>query len=182
MYFLLKILDNTFIGTLLAGALLAMFGFCLYSKQKEIDVEYEELRKIRELASSLYVHIETASKKYEAQLNVHNGTNSQLTNFFNLMNNKFNGHFTNESSKEFNEISITITKATDNLIAQLKIAGNYEEIIKVLSEKIPMMNMFFLGSSTLHLSNKNHIEELRNLFNEMLQPVQQSLQNLIKQK
>jgi hypothetical protein len=180
MYHLLKILDNTFVGTLLAGAILAWFGFSLYRKQKEVDIEYEELRKIRELASNLYVIVETASKKYEGQLNIHSGINSQLTNFFNLINNKFDSHFTNESSKEFNEISVVITKATDNLVAQLKIAGNYDEVIKVLIEKMPMINMCFIGSATLHLSKPDHIEDLRKLFNEMLLPVQESLQKLIK--
>jgi hypothetical protein len=180
MYHLLKTLDNTFIGTLLAGAVLALFGFYLYRRQKEVDIEYEELRKIRELASNLYVNLETAAKKYEGQLNIHSGNNSQLTNLFNILNNKFNNHFTGEATKEFNEISIIITKATDNLVAQLKIAGNYDDLIRVLLEKVPMISMCFLGSATLHLSKPDHIEDLRKLFNEMLLPVQESLQKLIK--
>jgi len=38
-YLLLKFLDNTFIGTFMAGILLAFLGLGLYRRQKDLDAE-----------------------------------------------------------------------------------------------------------------------------------------------
>ena len=182
MYCILKLLDNTFIGTLLAGSILAWFGFYLYRKQKEVDIEYEELRKIRELASSLFANIEMTSGKYRGQLNVRDGKNSILERVFNLMNKKFDNHFSEVAAKEFNDLSIIITKATDNLIAQLKISSGYDKEIGFLTEKIPSLNMCFLGISALHLYSPKDINDLRAFFEELQKPIQDMLQDIIKGK
>lgn len=182
MCIIFELLDNTFFGTLLAGALLALFGFYLYREQKEVDIEYEELRKIRELASNLFANIEMTSGKYRGQLNVRDGKNPVLENIFNSMNKKFDDHFSEVASKEFNDLSIIITKATDDLIAQLKISGSYDKEINFLTEKIPSLNMCFLGVSALYLYNPKDVGELRNFFEELQKPIQDMLQNIIKSK
>lgn len=65
MICLLKILDNTFLGTLLAGVTLALFGLFLYRRQKQIDIKYENLKVIKESASLLFANIEIASKNMD---------------------------------------------------------------------------------------------------------------------
>lgn len=56
MHHIIKLLDNTFIGTLFAGVLLALFGLSLYRIQKRTDLEFEIVKKRRALASDLYAN------------------------------------------------------------------------------------------------------------------------------
>jgi len=123
---LLELLNNTFFGTLLAGSLLAWLGLILYRRQKAIDIKYEDLRKIRELAALLFAEIEIASRKYEGQLNIYNGKNSQLSKIYEVFNDKFEDRFKKDFDNEFNIMCSKISVATDNLIARLKIDGKYE--------------------------------------------------------
>lgn len=182
MICLLKILDNTFIGTVLAGVLLACFGLYLYRRQKSIDYEYEDLRQLKEVASVLFGNVVTAAKNYEAQLNLHDGKNPQLKWLSNILNEKSGNHFQKEFDKDFNSMISKITLTTDNLIAKLKVNHKYEAEIKILLEKIPTLNFYLLGASVLHLSKPEQIEEYRKGFNEILKSIESILREIINHK
>jgi hypothetical protein len=182
MIYLFNILNNTFLGTLLAGMFLAFFGFYLYRRQKRVDIKYEDLRKLRELASVLFTNIEIASKNYKEKLNIYDSKNTQLKSIIETLNAKSNDFVKNKFEQEINNIVLRINQATDNLVSQLKINDNYNEDIKIIVDKIPVLNFYLLGSSVLYLSKPEDIKEYEKAFNEVLQPIQFALQALIKQK
>lgn len=182
MICIIKILNNTFLGTLLAGTILALFGFYLYRKQKKTDIEYEDLRKTREQASLLLANIEIAFKKYEEQLGIYNGKNVQLSVISKLLNNKFNNQFHNKFVEEFNNLVFKIGEMNENLIAQLKIEGNHDADIKILTEKISIFNLFLQSVSVLHISKPEDIEQYHNGISETLALIRVTLQKLIKLK
>jgi hypothetical protein len=93
MICILKILDNTFFGTVIAGIILAQFGLRLYRSQKKTDLQYEDLRKTRELASLFLANLEISFKKYHEQLGVFNGKNPQLTKISDHLNRSFDDYF-----------------------------------------------------------------------------------------
>ena len=181
IFLILKILDNTFFGTLVAGLIIARFGLYLYQKQKTTDIKYEDYRKIRELASLLFANIEIASKNYEGQLNIYDGKNPDLKSLLQaLITDK--DEIRKKFSEEFNEIWKKINNATDNLVAQLKIDGNYGEEIKIITEKVSKISFLLLSVNVFYLSKPEDIEEYRKEFNKDLQPVKDTLQNIIKLK
>ena len=176
---LLKVLDNTFLGTLLAGILLASFGLYLYRKQKNTDLEFEDLRKRKELASVLFSKVQIAIKNYETQLNIHNGKYPSVKNLYVQMNEKFNNYFKKETENNFNGQTIAITEAMDNLISLLKIDNEFTEDIEKISTNIPCFNLMLLGVSVMHLSQSKDIEELDKFFHQTTNSINTSLQKII---
>lgn len=181
---LLKALDNTFVGTLLAGTILALFGLWLYRKQKVLDMDYEDIRKVREAASLLFAHLEIANKNYEAQLNIHSGKNSQLQNIYDHINNKFGNYLNNDFNKQFNSMTTKITTLSDDLVAKLKIykAVHNSDDLQIIIDKIPVLNMYLLGTAVFHLSNLEQIEQYREGFIEAYRPIINALQKIIDTK
>jgi len=49
-----------------------------------------------------------------------------------------------------------------------------------LTEKIPPLNFFLLGSTVLHLSKPDQVDEYGKSFNEILVPIEETLQKIIK--
>ena len=178
----MQLLDNTFVGTLAAGIVLALFGLYLYRSQKRTDIEFEEIRKKREFASLLFSKIQIAIKNYEAQLNIHNGKNAFVSNLYNLLNQKFDNHFKKDFDRNFNTQADEITVATDNLIAALKIDEKFTKEIEQISKSIPTLNLMLLGVSAMHLSKSEDINELDKLFHETSASIIGALQTILTEK
>ncbi len=177
---LLEILNNTFVGTLLAGSLLAVLGLKLYRWQKSIDIKYEDLRKLREQASLLFAQIEIASKNCEAQINIYNGENREIQKLNEILNEKFNNHFSSEFEKEFNLLTTKITKTSDDLIAQLKIHNKNEPDVESLVKSIPIFNIHLLGTITLKkYSSEQDVKEFAKNFRQVSGEIKVILQKLI---
>jgi len=180
---ILTILNNTFIGTLLAGVVLALFGLFLYRRQKQIDIKYEDLKIIRESASLLFANIEIASKNYEGQLNIYDGKNPQIKLLSDAINKKFENHFQNEYDKQLNTLSTKITSLSDDLVAKLKIhSPEYDSEIKIITDKILTIIIFLAGSMVLRKSTNDEVAEFRIGFTETSGAIKEVLQKLIKQK
>ena len=184
MSYMLALLNNTFLGTLLAGSLLALFGLFLYRRQKEIDIGYEDRKKIRELASVLFANIDIAVKEFRGQLNIYDGQNPQLKIISDAVNAKFGSALRTDSDRRFNEHVKEIEKALNNLVAQLKIyEGDKSEIaIGLLTEKTAMLNMYLLGFSVLSDLGQKEVTELKNGFEQTVSAIYTTLQDLIKQR
>lgn len=181
---MLTLLNNTFLGTLLAGGLLALFGLWLYRRQKEIDIGYEDRKKIRELASLLFANIDIAVKEFRGQLNIYDGKNPQLKIISDAVNAKFSNALHADSDRRLNEHVKTIEKALNNLVAQLKIfeGDKSETTTGLLTEKTAMLNMYLLGFSVLGNLEQKEVAELKNGFEQTVSVIYATLQDLIKQK
>lgn len=184
MIYLFKIFDNTFIGTLLAGGLLALFGLFLYRRQKEIDIGYEDHKKLRELSSLLFTNINIAMKEFRGQLNIYDGKNSQLKLISDTLNLKFNNYFSKDSDQRFNRYISEIDRSLNNLVAHLKICEKDKNNSKInlLTVNIAKLNVYFLGVFVLGKFNINELNDLEKGFEETVSLVNTTLQELIKQK
>lgn len=179
-----EIMDNTFLGTLFAGIILAIFGFSKYRKQKNIDIEYEDLRKIREAASLLLANTEIAFKKYEEELNIYTNKDGQIYLIKEIKTKlKDLGKFPDdEIMKEFQKMTFEITNNTDNLVALLQIEENYDEDIKKIVKNVSTF-VFFVGSAhIIHLFDAEILEEHRKKVNEALKIIRTTLKGIINQK
>ncbi len=174
-----QILNNTFVGTFLAGLFIAFFGLYLYRRQKQTDIEFEDLRRIREIASVLFSRVQIAIKNYEAQLNLHSGKNKLVSNLYNLSNQKFDNYFKKDFDRSFNTQINDITEATDNLLAILKIDNKFNAEIEKISNNIPTFNFLLLGVSVMHLSKPSEIEDLDRQFHITAEVIATTLQEII---
>ena len=73
-----RTVDKKFIGTLFDGAILAFFGFRFYTKQKQIDIKFEDLRKLKDKAAALFAAINSASNKIGGLFNMYDQENPTL--------------------------------------------------------------------------------------------------------
>jgi len=183
-FLLLRILDNTFIGTLFAGALLAMFGLFLYRQQKQTDIEYDDFRKNRELASALFACLESAASDYNELLNIADGSSNPQVQALKDRIAQLGGDPLGKYDKLFNFHISEINKALKALIAQLKLNFNskYDHEIGILSKEIPTLN-FYLSAVLLliKLNDKSaDITSLRQSFTNSLDSSENELKEIIK--
>jgi hypothetical protein len=180
---LLYLLDNTFFGTFLAGILLALIGLRIYRKQKEIDRAYEDRRKIREAASLLFAQLTIAAKKYSGLMNIHGEQNPELKLISRVINDRFNGQPERELNRELNGLHLKINDSVDELIALLKMENAHQDLVKLLSEKMPYVSLYLLTSVTLKVSDSQQIMKYRKaFFDDTLEPVLTALQAIISAK
>lgn len=179
---ILEILNNTFIGTLLAGILIALFGIFLYRQQKKIDLQYEEYRKIKELSALLFSNIEIASKDFNGQIAIYNGKNRELEIIGRNVNLKTNNQFRNEMQLKFLRYSNEMEIHLNNLISVLKLhkKDNYNKAIKILAEKVPVISFYLMANFTLAELDKKEIENIEISFDNEVALISKTLQNLIE--
>lgn len=182
--YLIRVLNNTFLGTLLAGGILALFGLFLYRRQKEIDIGYEECKKIKDLSCQLFANIDIAAKEFRGQIGIYNGKNPQIKLLSETLNSKFNNYFNKDLEQRFNQYVREIERSLNSLVVQLKVQGksSYKNILGVLIEKIAMLNMYFLATSALSRFSVSELNDSEKNFEEKLILVNSALQNLINQK
>lgn len=183
MSLLLKTLDNTFIGTLLAGGLIAWFGFYLYRRQKEIDIEYENIKKIRELASILFAKIQITSNKYQAQVNLYDGKNPHVKALVDQISQRLNNNFNDRFEKELTTLISEIQPAFEDLTAQLKIYGQkYDDDIKNIGEEIGKLILYLSTADILKKITPNEVNEYGSKLKQTVDKLEPNLQKLIIQK
>lgn len=177
---ILKLLDNTFIGTLSAGLLLALFRFYLYKEQKKTDLEFEDVKRRRELASLLFAKIQIAAKNYEAQVNIHNGKHDVVQKLYSILNSSTNDHFKREFSEDFENYTKELTRAADELVAMLKMNEEFKKEMETISEKVPFLNFMLLGVSVMHMSDKAHLDSLAALLEETVGQLNSALSRVLE--
>ncbi|MDD3940657.1 MAG: hypothetical protein PHQ01_03765 [Candidatus Pacebacteria bacterium] len=177
-----EIMDNTFLGTLFAGIILAFIGFSLYRKQKSVDIKYEDLRKIREAAASLLANIEIISRKYEQQLDLYTNTENQLK-IVNALKNKLTELGEDYDEKifaEFNEMSFEVDDNTDFLVALMQIDGNYEDDTKSIIKEVAFLNLITRGVRVIPNLSAKELEEYRENLKKTTKNLRIILQRIIK--
>lgn len=177
-----EIMDNTFLGTLFAGIILAFIGFSLYRKQKSVDIKYEDLRKIREAAASLLANIEIISRKYEQQLDLYTNTENQLK-IVNALKNKLTELGEDYDEKifaEFNEMSFEVDDNMDFLIALMQIDGNYEDDTKSIIKEVAFLNLITRGVRAIPNLSAKESEEYRENLKKTTKNLRIILQRIIK--
>lgn len=186
LYLIATILDNsfnnTFVGTLSAGILIAWFGFSQYSKQKELDIKFNDLQKIRDSASSLFTSMEVASKVLQGEINVHNGKNPQLKYMADNILKTGGSELRERMQRDLDGALDRLNRDVDSLIPQLKISKKYDEEMKNIMDKINMFKIFVAGTGTLHLSKPTDVNEYEKEFNAVKESIQISLTNIIDKK
>ena len=180
---ILEILNNTFIGTFFAGLLLALLGIFLYRKQKAIDIKYSDHNKIRELVALLYTHIEIASKNFQSQLNIYDGSYPQFKIISDALNQKFENRLSNDIENESHSLALKINSMANDLMARLKLmTQDYSNEIEIIASKIPMLGIYLSGSFILKTLNATEILSFKNGFDETVGAIKKVLQNLLEFK
>lgn len=157
-----KTADNAFIGTLSAGAVLAFFGFRFYLKQKQIDIEFEDLRKLKDSAATLFAAINSASNKIGGLFNMYDQENPTLTKILKHVDISVEDGLNKKTGKELEVASATITALWENLNSQLTIKNQFGVEIDTVSQTISILNMYMIGASiTLRKLKPEEVKEWR---------------------
>ncbi len=176
---LICLLDNTFLGTVLAGLLLARYGLYLYKKQKDIDIKYEEIQLIKKQASLLFSKIEIVSNSYQGQINIYNGKNN--LDFIKVLNYKNDDYFHDTLVKEIVETSNKISDHSNELLANLKIhSPKYDSEIDTISLNISKLIVYLNTVSVLRNFNEKDIFEIEGDYKKVIQTIKDTLQRIIK--
>ena len=133
---ILNFLNNTFVGTLFAGVLITILGFWLYSRQKQIDIVFDDLRKLRDNAASLYAAIESASNKIEGLFNLYDGKNPQLTEPLRKLSVGFEDILVEKMASELESFSKEISSLSENIIIKIKIKNSSNIEIKKITDNV----------------------------------------------
>lgn len=176
---LLKILNNTFVGTFFAGTLLALLGFFLYGRQKRIDLVYEEIRKDRQIAASLYASIETASKKMEGLFNIYDGKNPHLVKPLQKLGLEFENLLVNKMSDELSVSNKEIATISENLITNMKIRNLQNLNLKTITDNVSIINFYLFNPSTLQKLTKEEVEEWRNGLGKATSSIESELKKIL---
>ena len=160
-----------------------MFGLFLYRQQKQTDIKYDDFQKIKELASSLFACLESASSDYNELLNIANGSNPQAKALKDKII-QLGGDPFDKYDKLLNFHISETNKAFKILIAQLKLNFNnkYDDEITILNKEIPVLN-FYLSAIPLlirKLNNDAEIADLRQSFKTSLDSSEDKLKEIIK--
>lgn len=144
-----KTVDNTFVGTLFAGMIIAYSGLWLYRKQKRFEIEVSRNEKLHELAVDLLTRINVAVQDYIGQVSVYDGSNPPARAIFNKMELLHPGFASQDTSNRFNKYIANITQALNDLRTPLTLNNGNEEKVKTLAETIPALNLLFSATSVL---------------------------------
>jgi len=171
-------MDNTFFGTLFAGIILAFIGFSLYRKQKSVDMECEDRRKIRDLASLLLANIEIAFKKYEQQIDIYLEKGDRL-NYLNAIKKKLEDAG-EDPDKAIKELCLKVRDDADSLIALLEIDGNYDKNIVKITENIATFSFLVESISIIHSLEEKELKETKQKVCDVLGLLRSTLKEVIK--
>jgi hypothetical protein len=177
---LLNILDNTFVGTLSAGILLAILAVGLYRIQKDIDARYEKGRKLGESASNLFANIEIAYKFFEGQLNAYDSKVPQVKAINALLNASNANHFhldaVNKSNIYFKEIDTSL----NDLISRLKMeAADNQVSIEELTKDVSTFGIYLVSIIAFPNSSQVEIDDYRNSMRSIYTKIQDMVKTFI---
>lgn len=152
--------NNTFVGTLLAGTCLAFLGLRLYRKQKKLDMAFANRTRIHELATALLTHINVAVKDFIGQVSIHSGENGVVKVIFEKMNALDPNFYTKETSGRFNEYSKIITHDFNELSTPLALDLTNESKVKTLANSIPQITFLLSVTSSLSALDVRTLKEV----------------------
>ena len=184
-YMLLKILcllDNTFLGTLLAGTLLAFLGLFLYQKQKNLDSTYQKKQTIRELATKLLMYINTSVKDYADQIKIHNGENSVVKVLFDHINSISPGYINQQNIDKFNHFVKNINNSFNELSVHLTLEKNLQKYLTPMTQAISTLNFYLSTASTLPKLAVKDLGEIQKSILGSHETLKQILENVIQEK
>jgi len=157
-----RTVDNTFIGTLFAGAMLAYFGYRLYVGQKQIDIEFEDLRKLKDTTAALFAAINSASNKIGGLFNMYDQENPMLTKILRHVGSSVEDGLNEKVGKELEIASTDVTTLWENLNSQLAIKNQFSLEIDTIGQQMLILNMYMNGASiTLNKLKPEEVREWR---------------------
>lgn len=178
---ILDILNNTFFGTLFAGVLITFLGLILYKRQKKIDLDFDDLRKTRENAASLYAAIELATKNIESLFNLYDGKNPQLTKPLQTLGPFFEKELIEKIGNELKKSSDAITDLSESLVTKIKIKNSFELDIQKITNAITIMNLYLQGASiTVHKLKANEVGKWRSGWSKAKEDNEEQLKKILK--
>ncbi|KKS35070.1 MAG: hypothetical protein UU95_C0005G0033 [Parcubacteria group bacterium GW2011_GWC2_42_12] len=178
-YELLKLLNNTFIGTLFAGFLLALLGLRLYRRQKYLDADFSKREKIRELAIILLTHINISVKDYQAQLNIYNGIIPEAKVLLDKINTMSPDYLVNQNKIRFNQYVNDINNSFNKLSTYLILNSEYKKDLDLIEAKIPSFNLYLSTEEVLAKLNKQEIQSITTGFFDAVNSIKMSLKSII---
>jgi hypothetical protein len=173
-----NLLDNTFLGTLFAGSLLAHIGLYLYRNQKELDASYERKRRLEEAGAKLFSHIEIANKFYSGQLNANDNNQPQMKALNKLLNDKHGNYFETEAIDKANAFFKNVEQALNDFVAYLKVEGvKTDSDIEKLTSDVTTFGFYLLSTMTLSKSSQKEIDEYRKNSTELYENIKLKIQD-----
>ena len=159
---IMELLNNTFIGTLSAGLILTILGFHLYKREKQVDIEFEDLRKLRDTAATLFAGINSATGKIGGLFNMYNQQNPVFTKILQHVGGLIEEDLNQKIGKELEVNSAEIAAHWEDLSSQLAIKNKFDVKVDVIGQNMVMINMYMNGASiTLHKLKPKEVEEWR---------------------
>lgn len=152
--------NNTFVGTLLAGTCIAFLGLRLYRKQKKLDMVFANKIRIHELATALLTHINVAVKDFIGQVSIHSGENGVVKVIFEKMKMLDPNFYTKETSGRFNEYTKIITNDFNELSTPLALDLTNESKVKTLANSIPQITFLLSMTSSLSTLDARTLKEV----------------------
>lgn len=171
--------NNTFIGTALAGALLAYLGIRLYRSQKNVDSIYEEEREIKNLAASLNISLEKASKNWLSFTNTFESDVPTLNLIVRQINPELKRNLRLKIHDQTELDSKNISELSENLLARLKITNTHQVNSEILSTNIPILALYLTGVPILPNFEQDEIRQLQSGFDEALSEIQIELKKIL---
>lgn len=171
--------NNTFIGTLFAGGIIAFLGLKIYRQQKELDIAYSKRKRIQELATLLLTHVNVAVKDYLGQISVHNGANPPAKLIYNKMISISPNFISKETSSRFQSYITNITQAFNDFSTPFALDKNNESKVKILAENVPQLNFLLSTTSTLSDLQINTLNDLSKLSTEYSDKIASILEPVI---
>ena len=180
MCFIIKLLDNTFFGTLLAGILLGYFGFWLYGRQKKIDIDFEDVRKLRDNASSLFATLESASKTIGGLFNMYDGKNLEIKAIFKNLTEALEAAVLEKMGGDLSKISKEIVELSEGLTTKLKIKNICNADSTIINDKVAILSVYLQTASiSLKKLSVSEVEEWRKGWDEGKQKIQTELNKIL---
>lgn len=174
--------NNTFIGTALAGGLLAYLGIRLYRSHKNIDSVYDEEREIKSLAVSLNIALEKANKNWLSFTNTFESDVPQLNLIVKQLNPEFKRDLRSKIHDQTGIDSRNISDISDSLLARLKITNTHQVDTETLSGSVTVLALYLIGVPVLPNFEKNQLDELKTGFSETLSKIQSELRKILAVK
>lgn len=180
---LTALLDNatvgTFLGTILAGVLVANYGFYLYGKEKMLDLKYDDIRHLRQLASSLFVVIVNAEKEYQGYANIYSEEYSWLGSLMSQIDREIDPNFHSRLIGELSDFATEINTLNNKLVAHFKMVKNHEEYVEILTNNVSALSIYLNSAIVLERSSVNNRKEYIEGFNGSIKPIKGVLQKIM---
>lgn len=154
--------QNTFVGTLTAGLVLAWIGFKFYRRHKQVDSEFDDLKKQKEVADALFTAINSATSKIGGLFNMYGEKYTQLAHIRNKVGPVVENNLFNKVTKELEAHTFEIQGLTEKLTSRLAIKNETGASIDTIAQNILVLNLYMQGSSiTIQKLEPSEIEEWR---------------------